>query len=128
MIFLTINIYSIRTNINYKSPKITIFYFMISTFLNIESFSLSLVANFPFIIYFFTILFTKKITTINFLIKSFIYKITFCIFYLRNTPNISFFIMSKYWSIYFNSIYISNSNTTGRRITNLPPIVSTLSI
>ena len=115
MIFLTINIYSIRTNINYKSPKITIFYFMISTFLNIESFSLSLVTNFPFIIYFFTILFTKKITTINFLIKSFIYKITFCIFYLRNTPNISVLVMLKYWSIYPNSIYISNFNTTSRR-------------
>ena len=89
MIFLTINSYSIGTNTNYKSPKIMITSLMISSFLYIKTFSLSLVSNFPFIFYFFTFLFSKKIATIN-------------ILFITVNGN-------------FNVIYINNIDTTGRR-------------
>ena len=89
MVFLTINSYSISTSSNYKSPKIMITSLMISSFLYIKTFSLSLVSNFPFVFYFFTFLFSKKITTIN-------------ILFITIDSN-------------FNVIYINNSNTTSRR-------------
>ena len=89
MIFLTINSYSISTSSNYESPKIMITDFMISSFFYIKTFSLSLVSNFPFIFYFFTFLFSKKITTIN-------------ILFITIDSN-------------FNVIYINNSYTTSRR-------------